>query len=158
MFRPQTPTLLFSGSLYPGLSQINKSPHNDLCWFLLYTAQLHLLQSRVLKRGLISSPLERVEMWKTIWPSKIIHWLLPRGDLSRTLSNSFHKACNILILKFYHLSGDFVQRQRDRLIGPQHNLWSISPSDKDPIHCFSRCFPQPKWEYYRKKHPFKCVL
>lgn len=37
--------------VYPGLSQINKSTHDDLGWFLLYTAQLHLLQSRVLLLG-----------------------------------------------------------------------------------------------------------
>lgn len=82
-------------------------------------------------------------MWKTIWPSKIIRWLLPRGDLSWTLSNSFHKACNILTLKFNHLSGDFVQRQRNRLRGPQHNLWCMGPGDKDPTHCFSGCFLSP---------------
>lgn len=44
----------------PGILQINKSPHNDLGWFLLCTAQLHLLQSRVFKRGLISPPLGRI--------------------------------------------------------------------------------------------------
>lgn len=141
--RPQTPTLLLSGSLCIQAFHRSTSPHNDLGWFPRCTAQLHLLQSRVFKRGLISPPLGRAEMWKTMWPSKIIHWLLPRGNLSQTLSNSFHKACNSLTLEFNSISGDFVQRQRHRLIGPQHYLWSMSPGDKDPTHCFSRCFLSP---------------
>lgn len=93
-FRPQPPALLFSGSsMYPGLSQINsKLPPNNLGWFLLcfsslYTDELHLLQYSIFKKGLISPPFRRAELWKTIWPSKIIHWLLPRGYLSQTLGN-----------------------------------------------------------------------
>lgn len=138
---------------YPGLSQINKSPHNDLSWFLFYTPQLHLLQPRVFKRGLISPPLGRAEMWKTIWPSKIIHWLLPRGNLSQTLSNSFHKDCNSLTLEFNSVPGDFIQRQRYRLIGPQHYLWGMSPGDKNPTHWFSRCILSPSGKLAKRNIP-----
>lgn len=164
-FRPQPPALLFSGSsVYPGLSQINsKLPPNDLGWFLLcfdslYTDQLHLLQYSVFKKGLISPPLRRAELWKTIWPPKIIHWLLPRGNLSQTLSNPCFTRPATVSPSNSIISLEILCKGRgiDTDIGPQHYLWSISPGDKDTTHCFmGRCFLSPSVNPAKRNTPSK---
>lgn len=125
VFRPQTSSLLIPGSLC--VQAFYRSTRVlIMTWADFSFAQLSCISCNpeYSKEALSVLLLGESEMWKTIWPSKIIHWLLPRGNLSQTVSNSFHKACNSPTLESNHQ----VTKQRDRLnrattLSLKHEPW-----------------------------------
>lgn len=131
---------------------------NDLGWFLLcfdclYTAQPYLLQHSVFKKGLISPPLRGGELWKTIWLSKIIHWVSPRGDLSQTLSNPCFTRSATVSPSNSIVSLEILCKGRsiDMDIGTlslKHEPWWYGYYSL--LH--GKVFPQPKMESCKKEH------